>query len=214
MFAIIGIVVVFGCIIAGYLMEHGNLKVLMQPAEFVIIAGAAAGTVLVANPVSTLKEIVRGVGGVFRSSHYTSQRYVDLLKMVFELLNKARREGLVALETDVEEPEKSALLTKYPAFLKDRHAVNFLCDTMRMAISGGIEAFGLAQMLEKEVWRQPRSTPWRTRCRDWGSSQPCWVLSLRWERWAVRPKKLATKWPQHWSEPFWAFCCVTDCSVP
>jgi chemotaxis protein MotA len=151
MFAIIGIVVVFGCIVAGYLMEHGNLRVLVQPAELVIIGGAAVGTVLIANPVSTLKDIARGVGGAFGSSHYTTQRYVDLLKMVFELLNKARREGLVALETDVEEPDKSPVLSKYPSFLKDHHAVHFLCDTMRMAISGGIEAFDLDQMLEGDL---------------------------------------------------------------
>ena len=151
MFAIIGIVIVFGCIVAGYLMEHGNLRVLVQPAELVIIGGAAVGTVLIANPVSTLKDIASGVGGVFGSSHYTTQRYVDLLKMVFELLNKARREGLVALETDVEEPDKSPVLSKYASFLKDRHAVYFLCDTMRMAISGGIEAFDLDQMLEGDL---------------------------------------------------------------
>jgi chemotaxis protein MotA len=151
MFAIIGIVIVFGCIVAGYLMEHGNLRVLVQPAELVIIGGAAVGTVLIANPVSTLKDIARGVGGVFGSSHYTTQRYVDLLKMVFELLNKARREGLVALETDVEEPDKSPVLSKYPGFLKDHHAVHFLCDTIRMAISGGIEAFDLDQMLEGDL---------------------------------------------------------------
>jgi len=151
MFAIIGIVVVFGCIVAGYLMEHGNLRVLMQPAELVIIGGSAVGTVLIANPLSTLKDIARGVGGVFGSSQYTSQRYVDLLKMLFELLNKARREGLVALEVDVEEPDKSPVLSKYASFLKDHHAVHFLCDTMRMAISGGIEAFDLDQMLEGDL---------------------------------------------------------------
>ena len=151
MFAIIGIVVVFGCIVAGYLMEHGNLKVLMQPAELVIIGGAAAGTILIANPLHILKEIARGMAGVFGSSRYSPKRYVDLLTMIFELLNKARREGLVALESDVEEPDKSALLSKYTAFLKDHHAVNFLCDTMRMAISGGIEAFDLDQMLEGDL---------------------------------------------------------------
>jgi len=151
MFAIIGIVVAFGCIVAGYLMEHGNLRVLMQPAELVIIGGSAVGTVLIANPLSTLKDIARGVGGVFGSSRYTSQRYVDLLKMLFELLNKARREGLVALEVDVEEPDKSPVLSKYASFLKDHHAVHFLCDTMRMAISGGIEAFDLDQMLEGDL---------------------------------------------------------------
>jgi chemotaxis protein MotA len=151
MFAIIGIVVVFGCIVAGYLMEHGNLKVLMQPAELVIIGGAAAGTVFIANPLNTLKDIVRGVAGVFGSSHYSEKRYVDLLTMTFQLLNKARREGLVALEADVEEPEKSAIISNYANFVKDHHAVNFLCDTMRMAISGGIEAFDLDQMLEGDL---------------------------------------------------------------
>ncbi len=151
MFAIIGIVVVFGCIVAGYLMEHGNLKVLLQPAELVIIGGAAAGTVLIANPLNTLKDIARGIMGVFGSSHYNEKRYVELLTMIFQLLNKARKEGLVALESDVEDPAKSALLSKYPGFIKDHHAVNFLCDTMRMAISGGIEAFDLDQMLEADL---------------------------------------------------------------
>ncbi|MBI1740202.1 MAG: flagellar motor stator protein MotA [Acidobacteriales bacterium] len=151
MFAIIGIVVVFGCIVAGYLMEHGNLKVLLQPAELLIIGGAAMGTVLVANPLHILKEIASGVAGVFGSSRYSQQRYTDSLKMMFELLNKARREGLVALENDIEEPEKSPLLSKYKEFGKEHHAVNFLCDTMRMAVSGGIEAFDLDQMLEGDM---------------------------------------------------------------
>src|ERR1700675_3908178 len=123
MFAIIGIVVVFGCIIAGYLMEHGNLKGLMQPGGLVIIGGAAAGTVLIANPLNTLKDIARGVAGVFGSSHYSTKRYVDLLTMTFQLLNKARREGLVALESDVEDPAKSAIISNYASFMKDHHAV-------------------------------------------------------------------------------------------
>jgi chemotaxis protein MotA len=151
MFAIIGIVVVFGCIVAGYLMEHGNLRVLLQPAELLIIGGAAAGTVLVANPLHILKEIAGGVAGVFGSSRYSRQRYTNSLKMMFELLNKARREGLVALESDIEEPDKSALLSKYKDLMKEHHALNFLCDTMRMAVSGGIEAFDLDQMLEADM---------------------------------------------------------------
>jgi len=151
MFAIIGIVVVFGCIVAGYLMEHGNLKVLVQPAELVIIGGAALGTVLIANSLSTLKDMAKGLGGVFGSARYSTKRYTELLTMMFELLNKARREGLVALENDVEDPGKSALLSKYKDFVKDHHASNFLCDTMRMAISGGIEAFDLDQMLEGDL---------------------------------------------------------------
>jgi len=151
MFAIIGIVVVFGCIVAAYLMEHGNLLVLMQPAELLIIGGAAVGTVLISNPVHTLKEMISGLMGAFASSKYTTQRYIDSLKMMYELLQKARKEGLVALETDIEEPDKSPLFLKYEDFAKNHHAVAFVCDTMRMAVSGGVEVFDLDQMLEADM---------------------------------------------------------------
>ena len=151
MFAIIGIVVVFGCIVAAYLMEHGKLLVLMQPAELLIIGGAAVGTVLVANPVYVLKQMMGGLLGAFGSSKYTTQRYTDSLKMMYELLQKARKEGLVALETDIEEPDKSPLFTKYADFVKNHHAVAFVCDTMRMAVSGGVEVFDLDQMLEGDM---------------------------------------------------------------
>jgi chemotaxis protein MotA len=150
MFAIIGIVVVFGCVIAGYLMEHGPLKVLMQPAELVIIGGAALGTVLIANPLHILKQIVGGILGVFTGSKFTKQRYLDSLKMVYELLNKARREGLMTLENDVEAPDKSPILSKYAFFIKDHHTCDYFCDTLRMAISG-VEAFDLDQLLDLDL---------------------------------------------------------------
>src|ERR1700752_2040982 len=151
MFAIIGIVVVFGCIVGGYLMEHGNLKVLIQPAELMIIAGAATGTVLIANPLHILKQIAAGIGGIFGSSKFDKQQYIESLKMMYELLTKARKEGLVALEADVEEPEKSQLFSKYKKFLQNDHLVTFVCDTMRMAVSGGVEVFDLDQMLEADM---------------------------------------------------------------
>src|ERR1700758_5175730 len=132
MFVIIGIVVVIGAVVGGYLMEHGNLKVLIQPAELLIIGGAASGTVLIANPLHILKQIAAGVAGVFGGSKFTKQRYLDSLKMMYELLNKARREGLMSLEADVEDPTKSPVLSKYPAFLKDHHVRDYFCDTMRM----------------------------------------------------------------------------------
>ncbi len=151
MFAIIGILIVFGAVVGGYLMEHGNLRVLVQPAELLIIGGAASGTVLVANPLHILKAIAGGVGGVFGGSKFNKQKYLDTLKMMYDLLNKARKEGLVALEGDVEEPEKSQLLSKYPAFLKDHHACAFVCDTMRMAVSGGVDPFDFDQMMEVDM---------------------------------------------------------------
>jgi chemotaxis protein MotA len=150
MFAIIGIVVVFGCVIGGFLMEHGNLKVLIQPAELVTIGGAAVGTVLIANPLHILKKIAGGIGGVFGSSKYTKQAYLDSLRMMYDLLNKARKDGLMALEADVEEPDKSPILSKGPAVFRNHHVRDFVCDSLRMAITG-VEAFDLDQMLDLDM---------------------------------------------------------------
>jgi chemotaxis protein MotA len=150
MFAIIGIVVVFGCVVAGYLMEHGNLKVLIQPAELVTIGGAAIGTVLIANPLHILKQVASGIGAVFGGSKYTKQAYIDSLKMLYDLLNKARKDGLMALETDIEEPDKSPLLSKGPAPFKNHHVRDFVCDSLRMAITG-VDAFDLDQMLDLDM---------------------------------------------------------------
>ena len=151
MFVIIGILVVFGAVAGGYLMEHGNLRVLMQPAELIIIGGAAAGTVLVANPLHILKKIVGGMLSVLKGSKCTQKFYLDSLKTMYDLFNKARREGLIALESDVEEPEKSPIFTKNPGFLKDHHIRDFVCDTMRMAVTGGIEPFDVDQMMEVDM---------------------------------------------------------------
>src|SRR5579859_6772149 len=151
MFVIIGIVVVFGAVIAGYLMEHGNLKVLIQPAELVIIGGAAIGTVLIANPLYILKAIGGGIGGVFGGSKYSKDKYLETLKMLFELFSRARKEGLMALETDSDAPDKSPVFSKYPKFLKDHHALDFVCDTIRMAASGGVEPFDVDQMMELDM---------------------------------------------------------------
>jgi chemotaxis protein MotA len=150
MFAIIGIVVVFGCVAAGYLMEHGNLRVLIQPAELVTIGGAAIGTVMIANPLHILKQIAGGIGGVFGGSKYTKQAYIDSLKMMYELLNKARKDGLMALEGDVEEPDKSPLFAKGPVVFKNHHVRDFVCDSLRMAITG-VDAFDLDQMLDLDL---------------------------------------------------------------
>lgn len=151
MFAIIGILVVFGAIIGGYLMEHGKLAVLLQPAELLIIGGAALGTLLVANPTHILSGITKGLLGTFGSSKYTPQWYLDTLKSMFDLLNHARKSGLAALEADIEAPEKSVILGKSPVFTKDAHARDFVCDTLRVAASGISNAFDLDQMMEVDM---------------------------------------------------------------
>src|ERR1700761_38407 len=151
MFAIIGIVLVIGGIIGGYLMEKGNLHVLVQPAELVIIGGAALGTLFIANPMHIIKSIFGGLMGILKGSPFNQKRYLSTLKMMFELLNKVRKEGLLAIEQDVEKPKESAIFKNYPDFLKDHHAQDFICDTLRMAITGGVEPFDMDQMMEKDM---------------------------------------------------------------
>ena len=151
MFQIGGILIVFGCVVAGYLMEKGQIMVLLQPAELLIIGGAAVGTVLTANPMHILKKIAAGLMNVVKGSPFTKQRYLDTLKMMFDLLAKSRKEGAIAIEGDIEEPINSPLFSRYPVFLKDHHARDFVCDTMRMAITGGVSAFDVDQMMELDM---------------------------------------------------------------
>jgi chemotaxis protein MotA len=151
MFAIIGIVVVIGAILGGYLMEHGKLLVLMQPAELVIIAGAALGALLIANPLATIISIGKGMLAVFLPSRYRKAFYLENLIMLSDLFSYARKHGMVKLEIDVEEPTKSTVFLRYPKFLKDKQALAFVCDTLRMAISGGVNPFDLDQMIEVDL---------------------------------------------------------------
>lgn len=151
MFAIIGMLVVLGAVVGGYLMEHGQLGVLMQPSEFVIIAGAALGTLFIANPLPVIIKIFKGLLSVLAGSRYTKPFYIETLKMLNELFMVARKAGMVKLEEDIEDPPKSQVFSKYPSFLKNHHAVDFVCDTLRMSISGGVQAFDLDNMMEIDM---------------------------------------------------------------
>jgi chemotaxis protein MotA len=128
MFAIIGFVMVLGAVMGGYLMEHGQLKVLMQPAELVIIGGAGLGTLLIANPLSTITRIVSGLISVLKGSTYDQAFYLSSLKMMSDLFMVARKQGMVKLEEDVENPSKNQIFSKYPKFLANHHATA-LCAT-------------------------------------------------------------------------------------
>jgi len=146
MFGIAGIIVVFGAVIGGYLVEHGNLKVLIQPAELLIIGGAAAGTVLIANPVTVLKGIADGMGAVFAGSKFDKPAYLKILTQLNAVMQKARKEGLAGIETDVEKAETSELFKAW-----DHHIRDFVCDTLRVAMAGGPTPHDLDQLMELDM---------------------------------------------------------------
>ena len=146
MFGIVGILVVFGAVVGGYLLEHGNMQVLVQPAELLIIGGAAAGTTLIANPPMILKGILGGFGAVFGGSKFPKALYIDILKQLYLVMQKARKGGLTDLEGDVEDPAKSELFSKW-----DHHIRDFVCDTLRMAMTGGPTPLELDQMMELDM---------------------------------------------------------------
>ncbi|MBZ5607106.1 MAG: flagellar motor stator protein MotA [Acidobacteriia bacterium] len=151
MFPIVGIVVVLGCIAGGYLIEKGNLLVLMQPAELLIILGAAIGTVLIGNPPHLLKAIASSFGGVFKGSRYTAGLYLDTLRFLSDFFATSRKNGLTALENDMDEPDKSALFKRHPAFTANKEALHFFCDTMRTMLAGGVEVHDLDQVMETDL---------------------------------------------------------------
>jgi chemotaxis protein MotA len=151
MIAIFGILVIFGAVLGGFLMEKGHIEVLIQPAEVLIIAGAAIGTLLVANPVHVLKSIAAGLMAVLRGPKYTKARYLEMLQMMHQLLNKVRKEGLLSIEPDVENPRQSAIFANYPKFIVDHAALDFVCDTLRTAMTADVEPFDMDQMMELDM---------------------------------------------------------------
>lgn len=151
MFVIIGMVLVIGAVVGGYLMEKGNLLVLLQPAELVIIAGAAIGTLLIANPLPVVIKVIKGIIGLLSGSKYSDKFYLENLKMLNELFQHARKNGMAKLEEDVEKPKESAVFKKYPNLLKDHHMLDFLCDTLRTSLSGVVPPFELDQVMELDL---------------------------------------------------------------
>lgn len=150
---IVGLVVVFGSIVAGYVMHHGHLAVLIQPNEFLIIGGAAAGAFLISNPMSVVKGSMAQMLGLLKPNPYDEKAYAELLKVLYEVFQKARKDGLVGLEAHIEEPEKSDIFKKYPKFAHDHHALPFLCDTLKVLLTGAVEDHHLAEILDLDLER-------------------------------------------------------------
>jgi len=148
---IVGFVIVFASILGGYTMHHGQVAVLLQWAEFVIIGGAAIGAFIVGNPTPVIKGSVSRLLGLLKPNPYSAQVYADLLQMIYEIMQIAARDGLVGLDQHIEEPEKSPVFKKYPFFLANHHAVDFFTDTLKSLSSGAIEDHHLADVLDADL---------------------------------------------------------------
>jgi chemotaxis protein MotA len=151
MFALIGIVLVIGAVGGGYAMSHGKFPVLWQPAELVVIFGAAIGSMLVANPISNITALVKGILGVLKGSPYNKNTYLDTLKALSDVFNYGRKNGLQKLETDIENPKQSQLFSQHKVFTSNHHALDFVCDTIRTSIAGGIGHFEIEQSMEADI---------------------------------------------------------------
>lgn len=151
MFVIVGMLVVLGGVFGGYLMEHGNISVLIQPAELVIIGGAALGALLISSPPRVLKLIVKEIGKIFGGGGVSREAYMELLMLLNQLFWKIRREGLLAIEGDVEEPDKSAIFNRFKTVVSNHHAMSFICDNFRVIITTNMAPHELEALLDVDL---------------------------------------------------------------
>ena len=151
MFVIIGAVLVLASLMLGYMLSGGNPLILLQINEFIIIGGAAIGSLLISSSLSTIKKIIAGILATLKGPRVGKQIYLDLLKMLYEIFMFAKREGLIALEPHIESPETSTIISKYPSFLANHHAVDFFCDTMKVVLSGGVPAQDLEELMDMDL---------------------------------------------------------------
>ena len=151
MFVIIGYVVICGTIFGGYAMAGGHLGGLWQPLELLMIFGGALGSFVVGNDTKALKATAKALPTLFKGSKYTKALYLDLLAMLFEILAKIRKDGMMSIENDVENPEASPLFSKYPKLLHDHHLIEFITDYLRLMGSGNMDAFQIETLMESEI---------------------------------------------------------------
>jgi chemotaxis protein MotA len=147
---VLGLALVFGCVLGGFVLHHGQLILLFVPTEYLIIVGMATGAMVAANPAHVLKDTLKQVCGVFKGGPGKKQ-YVELLQMIYELMQLARKEGVLALEGHVNAPAESSIMSKYSSFQKDHESVHFLCDTLKLFVAGVLEAHALDELMERDL---------------------------------------------------------------
>jgi chemotaxis protein MotA len=156
MYALIGIAVVFAAVIGGFLLESGNLYVLLQPAELLILGGAAMGIVLVANPPSVILGMLRGIVLAFRPPRHSTRTFLRYMRMLYEVFAFIQRAGVAEIEKDVEKPTDSRIFSNHPDFLCDAEIRAFVCDSLRMLVVGVTTPTELDQLMELDIEAQRR----------------------------------------------------------
>jgi len=151
MFAIIGVFVVLGCVIGGFVLEGGPIGVLIQPIELLIIGGAAAGSFLIASPKSIIFGTMKKALKVFTATEAGKQTYLDILTVLYTLMNMARRDGIVSIEQHVNKPDASAVFTRYPAILKNHEVRDFICDNFKVLLAGNIEPYQFESVMDIDM---------------------------------------------------------------
>jgi chemotaxis protein MotA len=153
MFVIIGWLVALGAVFGVFIAHGGNISVVMKalPFEMAAIGGAALGAFVANNQPKVLKSTMKGVASCFKGSKYTKARYMELMALLYDLLQKARKEGLMSIENDVERPHESAIFSKYATVGSDHHVVEFVTDYLRMMVSGNLNAHEIESLMDSEI---------------------------------------------------------------
>ncbi|HEX5363357.1 MAG TPA: flagellar motor stator protein MotA [Gallionella sp.] len=151
MLVIVGYIVVSLSVFGGFALAGGHMGALFQPVELLMIGGAATGAFLVGNTSASIKSTLASLPKVFKGARYNKAVYMELLALLYELLNKVRKEGLMSIEGDVEEPHESQIFAKYPGVAGDHHVVEFMTDYLRVMVSGNLNAMEIENLMDVEI---------------------------------------------------------------
>jgi chemotaxis protein MotA len=153
MFFLIGLLVVFGSILAGYKIEEGEIEVLIHPLipESVIIVGAGIGAAIAGNPLHILKSIAANIAKPLKGSPYTKAVYMEALMMQYEIYVNIKKGGLLALEQDVNDPHNSTIFKKYSTILHNHHALDFFCDSMKLLVNGAAKSDEIDMIMDQDL---------------------------------------------------------------
>lgn len=148
---ILGLLIVIGCVGGGFVLSHGQLIALWQPNELIIICGAALGAFVIANPGTVMKGVMKGLPSLLKGSKYTKKVYLELLALMFDIFSKARKEGMMAIEGDIEDPDASEIFSRYPNIQKNHHIMEFISDYLRIIVGGNMNPFELENLMDIEM---------------------------------------------------------------